>query len=133
MAIVASQPLMFNLKQHALLASGLYVSLQAKSHSITCINCRLAAVGTSTAGTSMSQPMVSHVHVEEAVMATAGQAESEEAVAMADATPDMGTCDPKYWSCPGAAGNKVRGLTYLKVSHPALQLYWDSRVCCCQA
>lgn len=127
---------MFHIKrEHALLASGFYVSLQAvEFHSITCINCRLAAVRTSTADTSsMSQPMVSHDHLAEAVMATAGQAESQEAVAMADAAPDMGTCDPKYWSCPGAAGNKVRGLTYLKVSHPALQLYWDSTVYCCQA
>lgn len=24
-----------------------------------------------------------------------------------------GTCDPKYWSCPGAAGFRVRGPKYL--------------------
>lgn len=36
--------------------------------------------------------------------------------------PSSGTCDTKFWSCPGAAGFKVRGERYLrdsiKVSHP---------------
>jgi hypothetical protein len=26
----------------------------------------------------------------------------------------LGTCNPKYWSCPGAAGFKLRGASYLK-------------------
>ena len=65
---------------------------------------------------SMSQPLLTHDQQEGLIMATASQVHIETHAAVADAAPDMGTCDPKYWSCPGAAGYKVRGLTYLKVS-----------------
>lgn len=29
---------------------------------------------------------------------------------------DSGCLDPQYWSCPGAAGFKLRGQNYLRVS-----------------
>ena len=84
--------------------------------------CRLAGVHTITAdASSISQPLVSHLNQEGEVVAIAGQTENQQAAAVADSAPDMGTCDPKYWSCPGAAGYKIRGSTYLKVSHPSLQ------------
>ena len=70
---------------------------------------------------SMSQPLVAHLNQEGDVVASGVQTENQQPAAVADAAPDMGTCDPKYWSCPGAAGYKIRGLTYLKVRHPSLQ------------
>ena len=80
------------------------------------LQCRLAGVHSINANaSSASQPLMSHLNQEGQAVATAGPAGPQEPAAVADAPPDMGTCDPKYWSCPGAAGYKIRGLTYLKV------------------
>ena len=54
----------------------------------------------------LSQPRGSGLHN------TALQANGEHHVASPWAG---GTCAPKYWSCPGDAGFKVRGHKYLKV------------------
>ena len=50
-------------------------------------------------------------------VATAGEEGDGGGPATQDASANMGSCDPKYWSCPGAAGYKVRGQTYLKVQY----------------
>ena len=44
-----------------------------------------------------------------------------------DSPPPTGTCDPKFWSCPGAAGFKVRGTRYLK-DHVKASLSFAFRV-----
>jgi len=55
------------------------------------------------------------VNADGETVATAGEEGDGGGPATQDAPANLGTCDPKYWSCPGAAGYKVRGQTYLKV------------------
>ncbi len=66
---------------------------------------------------SSAEPLVHHVNADGETVATAGEEGDGGGPATQDAPANMGTCDPKYWSCPGAAGYKVRGQTYLKVQH----------------
>ena len=78
---------------------------------------RLAAVRTNLVAdaSSSAEPLVRHVNADGEPVATAGEEGDGGGPATQDAPANMGTCDPKYWSCPGAAGYKVRGQTYLKV------------------
>ena len=64
---------------------------------------------------SSAEPLVQHVNADGETVATAGEEGDGGGPATQDAPANLGTCDPKYWSCPGAAGYKVRGQTYLKV------------------
>lgn len=64
---------------------------------------------------SSAEPLVQHVNADGETVATTGEEGDGGGPATQDATANLGTCDPKYWSCPGAAGYKVRGQTYLKV------------------
>ena len=78
--------------------------------------CRLAAVRSIAAdASSQSQPLMVHLNQDGQAVATAGEGAAAQAPDVAEAPADRGTCDPKYWSCPGAAGYKIRGSTYLKV------------------
>ena len=56
-----------------------------------------------------------HVNAEGETVATAGEEGDGGGPNVAEAPAALGTCDPKYWSCPGAAGYKVRGQTSRKV------------------
>jgi len=78
---------------------------------------RLAAVRTNLVAdaSSSAEPLVQHVNADRETVATAGEEGDGGGPATQDAPANLGTCDPKYWSCPGAAGYKVRGQTYLKV------------------
>ena len=78
---------------------------------------RLAAVRTNLVAdaSSSAEPLVQHVNADGERVATAGEEGDGGGPATQDAPANLGTCDPKYWSCPGAAGYKVRGQTYLKV------------------
>lgn len=81
--------------------------------------CRLASVRTNLvadASSSSAEPLVQHLNAEGDTIATAG--EEGDGVGANGGGANVGTCDPKYWSCPGAAGYKVRGQTYLKVRLP---------------
>ena len=69
--------------------------------------------------TSGAEPQMQHVNADGNMVATAAEGGGDGGPADQDAPADMGTCDPKYWSCPGAAGYKVRGQTYLKVHNTA--------------
>ena len=63
---------------------------------------------------SSAEPLMQHVNAAGETVATAGgDGGGPDGGPCAPA--NVGTCDPKYWSCPGAAGYKVRGQTYLKV------------------
>ena len=66
---------------------------------------------------SSAEPLVQHVNAAGETVATAGGEEGDGGGPDGGlcAPANVGTCDPKYWSCPGAAGYKVRGQTYLKV------------------
>jgi len=64
---------------------------------------------------SSAEPLVQHVNADGETVATAGEEGDGGGPATQDAPANLGTCDPKYWSCPGAAGYRVRGQTYLKV------------------
>ena len=82
-----------------------------------CCMSRLATVRTNLVAdaSSSSQPLMQHVNAEGETVATAGAEGDPEGPEVEHAPAELGTCDPKYWSCPGAAGYKVRGQTYLKV------------------
>ncbi|KAL0043136.1 hypothetical protein WJX79_010214 [Trebouxia sp. C0005] len=77
---------------------------------------KLAAVRTNLVAdaSSSAEPLVQHVNADGETVATTGEEGDGGGPATQDATANLGTCDPKYWSCPGAAGYKVRGQTYLK-------------------
>ncbi|DBA89089.1 hypothetical protein WJX77_009682 [Trebouxia sp. C0004] len=77
---------------------------------------KLAAVRTNLVAdaSSSAEPRVQHVNADGETVATAGEEGDSGGPATQDAPANLGTCDPKYWSCPGAAGYKVRGQTYLK-------------------
>ena len=66
---------------------------------------------------SSAEPLVQHMNADGETVATAGGQEGDGGGPDGGdcAAANVGTCDPKYWSCPGAAGYKVRGQTYLKV------------------
>ena len=69
------------------------------------------------ASSSSAEPLVQHRNADGETVATAGGLEGDGGGPDGGpcAPANRGTCDPKYWSCPGAAGYKVRGQTYLKV------------------
>ena len=56
-----------------------------------------------------------HVNAEGEALATAGAEGDPGGPQVENAPAELSSCDPMYWSCPGAAGYKVRGQTYLKV------------------
>jgi len=89
----------------------------AISTTVYCSPFRLAAVRTNLVAdaSSSAEPLVQHVNADGERVATAGEEGDGGGPATQDAPANLGTCDPKYWSCPGAAGYKVRGQTYLKV------------------
>lgn len=97
-------------------------------HLLICISqhvlsCRLAAVRTNIVADASSgaEPLVQHMNADGETVATAGEQEGYDGGPhVSDAPADLGTCDPKYWSCPGAAGYRVRGQTYLKVQQASL-------------
>ena len=69
------------------------------------------------ASSSSAEPLVQHVNAAGETVASAGGKEGDGGGpdGGACAPVNVGTCDPKHWSCPGAAGYKIRGQTYLKV------------------
>ena len=87
---------------------------------------RLAAVRTNLVAdaSSSAEPLVQHMNAAGETVATVGEEGDGAGSDVPNAPANVGTCDPKYWSCPGAAGYKVRGQTYLKVLHcnPAIAL-----------
>ncbi|KAL3141693.1 hypothetical protein ABBQ32_004380 [Trebouxia sp. C0010 RCD-2024] len=62
---------------------------------------------------SSTQPLAQHLNAEGDMVATTGGEEGDGGGPDRESA-NAGTCDPKYWSCPGAAGYKVRSQTYLK-------------------
>ena len=84
---------------------------------------RLAVVHTRIVvnATGSSEAVVQHVNLEGETVATAGDEGDGGGPDIVGAPANVGTCDPKYWSCPGAAGYRVRGQTYLKVTGNASQ------------
>lgn len=93
--------------------------------------CRLAAVRTNLVAdaSSSAEPLVQHMNAAGETVATAGDEHDGTGPDVANAPANVGTCDPKYWSCPGAAGYKVRGQTYLKVQdchiiRDSVMSYW---------
>lgn len=86
--------------------------------------CRLAAVRTNLVADASSgtQPLVQHLNAQGDTVATSGGEEGDDGGPNGGSA-NAGTCDPKYWSCPGAAGYKVRSQTYLKVCLPCCWLH----------
>ena len=83
---------------------------------------RLTAVRTNLVAdaSSSAEPLMQHVNANGETVATATEGGDGSGPAAQGGPVDMGTCDPKYWSCPGAAGYRVRGQTYLKVHDTAV-------------